>query len=127
MISSTTNTPIYKCFLCIFVLSFFIHCCLSKDNITTGEAITGPIYLESPTKKFQMGLFSLENESIERYVGVWYTMDPKTVVWVANRDNPLPDSSGVLTIAEDGELKVLDDKDQKRYFSTTTGRQDQTG
>ncbi|KAJ0429531.1 putative non-specific serine/threonine protein kinase [Helianthus annuus] len=86
-----------------------------------------PIIWNHQEKKFQMGFFSLENESERRYVGIWYAMDPKTVVWVANRDNPLSDSSGVLTIGEDGELKVLDDKDQKPYFGTATGRQDQTG
>ncbi|XP_022022573.1 G-type lectin S-receptor-like serine/threonine-protein kinase At4g03230 isoform X1 [Helianthus annuus] len=80
-----------------------------------------PIIWNHQEKKFQMGFFSLENESERRYVGIWYAMDPKTVVWVANRDNPLSDSSGVLTIGEDGELKVLDDKDQKPYFGTATG------
>ncbi|KAL8228471.1 hypothetical protein R6Q57_016055 [Mikania cordata] len=66
-----------------------------------------------------MGFFPLESESDRRYVGIWYAMDPKTVVWVANRDEPLPDSSGVLTVTEDGEINVQD-KDQKVYFNTTT-------
>ncbi|KAD4981827.1 hypothetical protein E3N88_18498 [Mikania micrantha] len=68
---------------------------------------------------FQMGFFPLESESDRRYVGIWYAMDPKTVVWVANRDEPLPDSSGVLTVTKDGEINVQD-KDQKVYFNTTT-------
>ncbi|KAL8228470.1 hypothetical protein R6Q57_016054, partial [Mikania cordata] len=93
--------------------------CSSKDNITTGEIISGTDFLESPSKRFLMGFFPLESESDRRYVGIWYAMDPKTVVWVANRDEPLPDSSGVLTVTEDGEINVQD-KDQKVYFNTTT-------
>ncbi|KAI3803876.1 hypothetical protein L1987_32040 [Smallanthus sonchifolius] len=77
-------------------------------------------YLESPGTKFRMGFFSHVNTSeVRRYVGIWYTMDPKTVVWVANRDNPVLDSTGVFTVAEDGNFKVLN-KDQTIYFSTTT-------
>ncbi|KAI3803879.1 hypothetical protein L1987_32043 [Smallanthus sonchifolius] len=65
-----------------------------------------------------MGFFSHVNTSeVRRYVGIWYTMDPKTVVWVANRDNPVLDSTGVFTVAEDGNFKVLN-KDQNVYFET---------
>ncbi|KAI3795396.1 hypothetical protein L1987_38048 [Smallanthus sonchifolius] len=117
MISSTTNTTTYTCFICTILLCFFIHCCSSKDSIRTGEIINGTDYLESPGKKFQMGFFSLEMESERRYVGIWYAMDPKTVVWVANRDTPLPDSFGVLTITDDGYLKVLD-RNRDVYFDS---------
>ncbi|KAI3774502.1 hypothetical protein L1987_49060 [Smallanthus sonchifolius] len=64
----------------------------TKDNITTGEfIIDGLGYLESPGMKFRMGFFPHGNgntSEVRRYVGIWYTMDPKTVVWVANRDTP---------------------------------------
>ncbi|OVA04108.1 Protein kinase domain [Macleaya cordata] len=36
------------------------------------------------------------------------TSSVQTVVWVANRDNPLKDSSGVLRIANDGNLVLQD-------------------
>ncbi|KAI3745056.1 hypothetical protein L1987_58157 [Smallanthus sonchifolius] len=118
MISSTTNTTTYTCFICTLLLCFFIHCCSSKDTITTGEIINGTDYLESPGKTFQMGFFSLEMESERRYVGIWYAMDPKTVVWVANRDEPLPDSFGVLTIT------VLD-RHRDVYFDSRKGGSNQ--
>ena len=79
----------------------------------------GRDYLESPGKKFQMGFFQPEKTSeVRRYVGIWYTMDPKTVVWVANRDNPVTDSSGLLTVSEDS-ARLIDGKKVK-YFSTHT-------
>ncbi|KAJ0883913.1 putative protein kinase RLK-Pelle-DLSV family [Helianthus annuus] len=115
MISSTTNSHI----ICLCTCLVFCYCysCSAKDNITTGEFINddGLSYLESPGKKFQMGFFS--PGEVRRYVGIWYTMDPKTVVWVANRVKPLLDSTGVLTVAENGKF-VVKDKNSADYFST---------
>ncbi|PWA31100.1 bulb-type lectin domain-containing protein [Artemisia annua] len=93
----------------------------TKDNITTGESINdGLNYLESPQKKFQMGFFPHEITSeVRRYLGIWYTRDPKTVVWVANRDKPVLDSTGVFTVKEDGNAVVVN-KNGIGYFSTMT-------
>ncbi|CAI9299351.1 unnamed protein product [Lactuca saligna] len=117
MISLVTNTE----FISLYVLILVCCCCciLAKDNITTGEFINdGPSYLESSGKKFQMGFFPHGKAAeVRRYVGIWYTMDPKTVVWVANRDTPVLDSTGILTVAEDGSAKLLNGK-QVEYFST---------
>ncbi|KAL4629236.1 hypothetical protein ACB092_05G294200, partial [Castanea dentata] len=56
---------------------------------------------------FKLGFFSSVN-STNRYLGIWYTnISAFTFVWVANRQKPLNDSSGVLTISEDGNLVVL--------------------
>ncbi|XP_076926284.1 G-type lectin S-receptor-like serine/threonine-protein kinase At4g03230 [Bidens hawaiensis] len=122
MISSTTSNN-HIIFLCTFMVCCCCYSCSAKDNITTGELINDSVdYLESEGMKFQMGFFSLENTSeVRRYVGIWYKEDPKTVVWVANRDNPLPDSTGVLTVAKDGNFKVLNQDPTAHYFSTDIG------
>lgn len=122
MISSSTNKTTYICFLSTFLLCFFVPtCCSFKDNITTGETINGTDYLESPGKKFRMGFFRLGNKPERQYLGIWYSVDPKTVVWVANGNQPLSDSSfGVLTITEGGEV-VVRDGDQKVYFNIAAG------
>ncbi|KAL6271609.1 hypothetical protein ACE6H2_028520 [Prunus campanulata] len=45
--------------------------------------------LLSSNKIFALGFFSPAN-SRNRYVGVWYKKVPnQTIVWVANRDNPI--------------------------------------
>ncbi|CAH1429295.1 unnamed protein product [Lactuca virosa] len=118
MISSVTNTEIISLYTLILVCCC-CYCISAKDNITTGEFINdGPNYLESPGKKFQMGFFPHgKTAEVRRYVGIWYTMDPKTVVWVANRDKPVLDSTGILTVSEDGSAKLLNGK-QDVYFST---------
>ncbi|KAK3009045.1 hypothetical protein RJ639_014979 [Escallonia herrerae] len=74
--------------------------------------------LVSAGKTFQLGFFTPDGSSSRnRYLGIWYCVDPKTVVWVANRDQPLSDYRGVLAIAEDGNLKLVD-ASGKSYFST---------
>ncbi|KAF7112197.1 hypothetical protein RHSIM_RhsimUnG0256300 [Rhododendron simsii] len=48
------------------------------------------------------------NSTTSSYLGIWYNRAlKKTVVWVANRDNPLTDSTAVLTIAADGNLVIV--------------------
>ncbi|PNX81228.1 G-type lectin S-receptor-like serine/threonine-protein kinase, partial [Trifolium pratense] len=43
--------------------------------------------------------------STSRYVGIWYNNLPiQTVVWVANRDSPINDTSGILSIDRNGNL-----------------------
>ncbi|XP_040371489.1 G-type lectin S-receptor-like serine/threonine-protein kinase At4g03230 isoform X3 [Rosa chinensis] len=73
-----------------------------------------------PGEKFELGFFTSNGSSgTRRYVGIWYyRSNPQTVVWLANRDNPLSDTRGVFTIAEDGNLKVLDGK-RKTYWSSS--------
>ncbi|KAJ0013203.1 hypothetical protein Pint_20308 [Pistacia integerrima] len=39
-----------------------------------------------------------------RYIGIWFNKIPIFPVWVANPENLVPDSSGVLTIDSDGTL-----------------------
>lgn len=42
-------------------------------------------------------------------MGIWYKKVPtKTIVWVANRDNPLTSPPGVLKIGENGNLLLVD-------------------
>ncbi|GFY91775.1 S-locus lectin protein kinase family protein [Actinidia rufa] len=77
------------------------------DTITPSQPITDLQSITSSNKAFRLGFFSPENTT-NRYVGIWYNNIPgRTVVWVANRNRPLVDSSGTITISEDGNLLVL--------------------
>lgn len=121
--------------LCIFFLYTLLLCtaflyCSAKDTITTysllGDDPVGNT-LVSAGEKFELGFFTPNGSSDgRRYVGIWYYgFNPKTVVWVANRDSPLSDTGGVFSIADDGNLKVLD-KRGKPYWSTNIGRSSMT-
>ncbi|GLU23145.1 hypothetical protein SLE2022_391720 [Rubroshorea leprosula] len=80
----------------------------SADTITPSKSIKYPEAIISNGSKFQLGFFSPAN-SADLYVGICYNgVDPvKGVIWVANREKPLKDSSGTLMISEDGNLVVL--------------------
>ncbi|KAK3424245.1 hypothetical protein EUGRSUZ_F01050 [Eucalyptus grandis] len=72
---------------------------MASDTLSSGQSI-------KDGQSFELGFFSPGN-STNRYFGIWYQITPETVVWVANRDNPLTDSHGVLTFSHDGDLVLV--------------------
>ena len=95
-----------------------VLCCLclnlvlAIDTIRSSQSIKDKDsdYIISNGSTFKLGFFSPVN-STNRYVGIWYnknSVSPAQWVWVANRQKPLKDASGVLTIFKDGNLVVLD-------------------
>ena len=88
--------------LLLFSLVFPI--CISFETITQNHPLKDGQILVSYQKTFALGFFTPENSNC-RYVGIWYNqITEQTVVWVANRDNPLYDKSGVLSINTQGNL-----------------------
>lgn len=97
------------CFYSILFISLFpSQYSTSSDKITVTKLLKDPETLVSKNGVFEMGFFSPAN-STNRYLGIWYgKLSKKSVVWVANRNNPLNDSSrGEIRISEDGNLQVL--------------------
>ncbi|XP_075666935.1 G-type lectin S-receptor-like serine/threonine-protein kinase SD1-13 [Castanea sativa] len=89
--------------LCCFCLNLTV----AIDAIRSSQSINDSEYIISKGSVFKLGFFSPEN-STNRYLGIWYNnISVFTVIWVANREKPIKDSSGVLTISEDGNLVVL--------------------
>jgi hypothetical protein len=78
--------------------------CISLDTISPNQPVKDGDILVSKGKTFALGFFSPGNSG-RHYVGIWYNKVPeRTVVWVANRDSPLNDTSGVLSINGHGNL-----------------------
>ncbi|XP_028791108.1 G-type lectin S-receptor-like serine/threonine-protein kinase At1g11410 [Neltuma alba] len=78
--------------------------CAASDAITINKPIRDGEHLISSENSFALGFFT-PGKSNNRYVGIWYNNLPEpTVVWVANRDDPINDTSGVLSISSDGNL-----------------------
>ncbi|CAL5393101.1 unnamed protein product [Camellia sinensis] len=77
------------------------------DTITKTQSLTGNNTIVSSGGSFEMGFFRPGN-SRNQYLGIWYKkISVKTVVWVANREIPLINSSGVLTIIDPGILVLV--------------------
>jgi len=77
----------------------------TNTNTSSHFFIKDPETVSSNGSLFTLGFFTPPN-STNRYVGIWY-IAKSGVVWVANRNQPLRDSSGIITISEDGNLVVL--------------------
>jgi hypothetical protein len=111
-----THLFVYSVFFSLFRISF------TQDSITPSQPITDggtTGHLVSAGRSFQFGFFSPGNSN-SRYVGIWYTVSPKTVVWVANREAPLSDHSGVLKVTRDGILVLLNSTSDVVWSSNTS-------
>ncbi|CAN1161112.1 Receptor-like serine/threonine-protein kinase SD1-8 [Linum perenne] len=64
--------------------------CSAGDRITDGQRLRSNQTIISAGGVFELGFFSPANSS-NSYVGIWYhNISPRTVVWVANRNHPIP-------------------------------------
>ncbi|KAF3492933.1 hypothetical protein DY000_02057898 [Brassica cretica] len=94
----------------LFVLAtvscFSLKLCFGEDRITFSTPIKDSETLLSKSGVFRFGFFSPVNSTGHlRYVGIWYDKVPvQTVVWVANKDTPINNTSGVISISDDGNL-----------------------
>lgn len=80
---------------------------LALDTITIDQPIKDGDKIVSSGGVYELGFFRPGN-STNRYVGIWYKkISTGTVVWVANRNNPLSDDSGVLILNPDGILVLV--------------------
>ncbi|XWS10737.1 hypothetical protein CRYUN_Cryun38cG0023500 [Craigia yunnanensis] len=90
------------------------------DTITPSKSIKDPEVITSESGVFRLGFFSFAN-STNRFVGICYNHIPvQTVIWVANRNSPLKDSSGTVKISEDGNLVVLNRQEEILWSSSVT-------
>ncbi|KAL3519604.1 hypothetical protein ACH5RR_017753 [Cinchona calisaya] len=114
-----------SCFIKPQFYPIFLLFTLSLPNLATALDILTPIQpltkdqtIISPGGDFELGFFSPGN-SKKWYVGIWYKKVPdKTIVWVANRDNPLTNSSGIFKIGEDGNIQLLDESASTTIWSS---------
>ncbi|KAK8612535.1 hypothetical protein V6N13_092648 [Hibiscus sabdariffa] len=102
-------------------IAFFLYnFSFSADTITVDHFIqdNNDDAIVSSGNTFALGFFNPGN-SRNRYVGIWYYQIPdKTVVWVANRDNPIKDNSGILRIDGRGNLALFQGNQTLPVWST---------
>ena len=92
--------------ICLLFL-FFRVSFAAVDSITPSQSISDGSTLVSKEGSFELGFFS-PGSSKNRYLGIWYKNIPvQTVVWVANRLNPINDSSGLLMINRTSSLVLM--------------------
>ncbi|KAK7252218.1 hypothetical protein RIF29_36019 [Crotalaria pallida] len=107
------------------LLIFFSTISISQDTLTTSQSLLTNQTLSSPKGIFELGFFSYTNSSW--YLAIWYkNIDHKTVVWVANRDTPLENSTGFLKIDDKGNNIILIDQSLNTIWSSSSPNQTTT-
>ena len=108
-------------FCSILMLFAYTNLANAIDTITVNQTIRDDdnSTIMSAKETFQMGFFTPGNLK-SRFLGIWYkNIANLTVVWVANRDTPLADTSGVLMFDANGNL-VLTNGDNKIIWSSNS-------
>lgn len=106
--------------LCLFLFFFSITGTSTQDIIIPGQSIKDGKTLVSASGSFELGFFS-PGSSKNRYVGIWYKkVSNGTVVWVANRETPVSDRSGILCITSQGILALLNGSNGLVWSSNTS-------
>ncbi|XVE50444.1 hypothetical protein DITRI_Ditri01bG0162800 [Diplodiscus trichospermus] len=111
--------------------AILLLCSFMFSNMTTAigvdtlnakdESIRDSEKIVSVGGRFVLGFFS-PGSSTKRFLGIWYGNIPvQTVVWVANREAPLSDSSGVLKLTNQGIL-VLVNHNGSIFWSSNSSR-----
>uniref|UniRef100_A0A2N9HE29 non-specific serine/threonine protein kinase n=1 Tax=Fagus sylvatica TaxID=28930 RepID=A0A2N9HE29_FAGSY len=116
----------------IFAFLFMISSCSlvflsdfsnAADIITQSQSLRDDMTLVSKDGSFELGFFN-PGSSKNRYLGIWFKNIPvKTVVWVANRLNPINDSSGVLMVNSSGSLVLLSQNSTTVVWSSNSTKQ----
>ncbi|XP_057955700.1 G-type lectin S-receptor-like serine/threonine-protein kinase At4g27290 [Malania oleifera] len=88
--------------------------------ITANQSLRDGATIVSAGGNFEMGFFSPINSN-NRFFGIWYKNIPvDAVVWVANRDTSLTDSSGALKMTVHGILAIFNRTDHKIWSSNAS-------
>nr|XP_017239210.1 PREDICTED: G-type lectin S-receptor-like serine/threonine-protein kinase At4g27290 [Daucus carota subsp. sativus] len=75
----------------------------AADTITANQTITDGQKIVSARGEFEMGFFSYEHSPQNRYFGIWYKkISSGTVIWVANRETAIANTSGVIRVTSRG-------------------------
>ncbi|CAA7016182.1 unnamed protein product [Microthlaspi erraticum] len=112
-------------FFFIYVLLVLFGHVFSINTLSPTETLTISTNrtIVSPGDVFELGFFKTTTSSQGNdrwYLGIWYkTISERTYVWVANRDNPLSNSTGTLKISYPN-LVLLDQHDTPVWSTNLT-------
>ncbi|CAN6453273.1 unnamed protein product [Victoria cruziana] len=105
------------CFICFLLFVFpSLRPCRALSSLSAGQHMNLTETITSKTNVFVLGFFVPKGSpSQDRYLGIWYYRTPETVVWVGNREIPIPanGSGAVLVLPRNGSLSVLDGNGRK--------------
>ncbi|CAJ2638937.1 unnamed protein product [Trifolium pratense] len=79
-----------------------------QHTLTPNQFIQYNDTLVSTAGTFEAGFFNFGDPQ-RQYFGIWYNnISPKTIVWVANRNTPVQNSTAMMKLNDQGSLVILD-------------------
>ncbi|KAL1188291.1 G-type lectin S-receptor-like serine/threonine-protein kinase [Cardamine amara subsp. amara] len=103
-------------FACLLLLTLLLS--LSYAAITPTSPLSLGQTLSSSNKVYELGFFNPNNNQ-DQYVGIWFKdIIPRVVVWVANREKPVTESTANLAISNNGSLQLSNGKHGVVWSST---------
>ncbi|XP_047160878.1 G-type lectin S-receptor-like serine/threonine-protein kinase At2g19130 [Vigna umbellata] len=121
------KNPWFCITLLTLFFSLFTHNSLAAlTTVSANQTLTGDQTLVSEGEIFELGFFKPGNSS-NYYIGIWYKKVTKqTIVWVANRDNPVSDKNTATLTISAGNLVLLDGS-SKQVWSTNMSSSSRSG
>ncbi|XP_076961023.1 G-type lectin S-receptor-like serine/threonine-protein kinase At4g27290 [Bidens hawaiensis] len=81
--------------------------CAVPDTVYANQSIKDGETVVSEGKIFELGFFT-PGDSKNRFLGIWYkAISKRTVVWVANRETPITETSGMFKVSSNGNLVIF--------------------
>ncbi|KAI5412804.1 G-type lectin S-receptor-like serine/threonine-protein kinase At2g19130 [Lathyrus oleraceus] len=113
-----TTKPLFWFSLLNLFFSIHFHPSLAAlTTISANQSLSAYQTLVSKGGRFELGFFKPGNSS-NYYIGIWYKkVSQQTIVWVANRDNPVSDKNTATLKISAGNLVLLDES-SKQVWST---------
>ncbi|EOA33701.1 hypothetical protein CARUB_v10019886mg [Capsella rubella] len=117
-------------FLHLFTLSLLLGQSWSEtDTLHQGQYLKDGQELVSAFKIFKLKFFNME-DSRNWYLGIWFNdlyLDVRDrPVWIANRNNPISERSGSLTVDSLGRLRILRGSSNMLELSSTEATRNTT-
>uniref|UniRef100_A0A0A0LUE6 Bulb-type lectin domain-containing protein n=1 Tax=Cucumis sativus TaxID=3659 RepID=A0A0A0LUE6_CUCSA len=117
------NFTLNRLSLLCFIPLFLRHS-IAVDILKAGQSFHDTQIIVSADQKFELGFFTHPKSSNFKYLGIWYKSLPDYVVWVANRDNPILNSSATLKFNTNGNLVLVNQTGQVFWSSNSKSLQD---
>ncbi|KAJ9566303.1 hypothetical protein OSB04_002269 [Centaurea solstitialis] len=100
----------------VIIIIFIPFHSVATDIITPTQPLAINQTISSSGEAFELGFFNFTNNKF--YLGIWYReIKPRTIVWVANRDVPVISAFAKLTIADDGNINLVDQSETAIWSS----------
>nr|XP_029122457.1 receptor-like serine/threonine-protein kinase SD1-8 isoform X3 [Elaeis guineensis] len=103
-----------------FILASRVSPSIAGDTLTPTQPLADGQELISAGERFILGFFS-PIKTNNCYIGIWYKVSPPTVVWVANRQHPISERNGSLSITVNGTLIITDQNSKTIWSSGSSG------